>query len=831
MEKLKARLENVKYTNKVPKRKLGFFNLEAHKISHQSTSKTLLGSYKLQSPFKSLHKSSVHTISSILAKKISHDINFWENPENIKVSYFNQIDLSKMIDIVKEFEQTLSETQQKILESIVLYSKETDEIDIASSNALTILNFSQFQFKNKNFEKIRAPYADLSRSVFINTSFENSDLSYAKLSQCYFYQSNFKNCDLSHVKFYELPIFQNGLEITSFTISASGKYLACLPTAKIWEINTNRGVEEIPTWASDTALAFSPCEKYIAIATKRCEVELWEIETKKLIWKIFEGNEILEISYSPCGRFLMTQAKSFINIWRIKDRLLVKNLSGDYKYMNNTILFSPYGSYFTFGERNKGLEIYKTEDLSYIKTFNILGNYLVCFSCGNWVFAGNFQGVIYLFDLKSEKTKNFRGHLSAISSIDSMNFEGKTIIVTSCNRELWIKLWDAESFSLIWKLASWSSDQNTLNFPYLKSKFSNSLLFVNFCTKIKAFDIKNILKSISSKDSQNTVYNISITDDNKFIITFGKNPKFNIWDTQNNRKLSFLDKEFAYSNNVSTVSCLYNKSYQKRKVVIADFYSQKRRCSIIPCPRLIDNLKISSSGKYFAFNINLKIEIWDTDLNECVQTWSCKDQISDIALSPCGKYLISMHRTINLAYLWKIESLQNLKSAPISKNFKGLALSHSGMYFAWWNSKSVELWDFSNWNKLSFDYLGIQMLVFSAHNKYMAICDIDGKIILWEIESRSIVFERKNFSYRIKFLVFSDDESHIATYGNDGNIKLWNIGKDLSHSLEWSSKNDSVCNYESDFSGSKLSVRNQEILNYRENFDTLENFYLKYREY
>lgn len=132
---------------------------------------------------------------------INRFVKSFEDNQNIGQSYINFIDFNKYKSLMFEVSKRLKLESQKFLLEIIYQSKYTASLNVASSNAITLLNFSNFSFKDQDFSNIKVPFANLSNSQFISTNLENSDFSSTNLKKAHFFNCNFRNSDLSNANF------------------------------------------------------------------------------------------------------------------------------------------------------------------------------------------------------------------------------------------------------------------------------------------------------------------------------------------------------------------------------------------------------------------------------------------------------------------------------------------------------------------------------------------------------------------------------------------------------------------------------------------------------
>lgn len=88
---------------------------------------------------------------------------------------------------------------------VVYFSKKDNELQIAASNAITLLNYANYSFSYLDLSKIKIPEANLLNSNFYYTNLEDSDFTNCKLGFSNFIGANLQNIIVSGASFFEKP--------------------------------------------------------------------------------------------------------------------------------------------------------------------------------------------------------------------------------------------------------------------------------------------------------------------------------------------------------------------------------------------------------------------------------------------------------------------------------------------------------------------------------------------------------------------------------------------------------------------------------------------------
>jgi len=199
------------------------------------------------------------------------------------------------------------------------------------------------------------------------------------------------------------------------------------------------------------------------------------------------------------------------------------------------------------------------------------------------------------------------------------------------------------------------------------------------------------------------------------------------------------------------------------------------------------------------------IKVWDIATGrelpatiELNKNYSGYSVFSPITISPDGKTM-----AISVGYMIKLWDISNAHELPVNNNNpswsenENAALSSDAKTFAISSSEDdfIVLWDLSTGHKLQttsikkLEEKGFgwhYQLKFSPNGKILAIGDRDGKVWLWDLESKrepeilnagEVVANCSDFSC----LAFSNDGKTLASGGLDHSIKLWDLstGREL----------------------------------------------------
>jgi WD40 repeat protein len=161
--------------------------------------------------------------------------------------------------------------------------------------------------------------------------------------------------------------------------------------------------------------------------------------------------------------------------------------------------------------------------------------------------------------------------------------------------------------------------------------------------------------------------------------------------------------------------------------------------------------------------------------------------VQSVAFSPDGKILALSHSGRNVV-LWDIA-----KHAPIDKPLSvvSVAFSPDGEVLAsGTNTGEIVLWDVGSPAPFVEQHLGLSV-AFSPDGKILACIfnsGDNGRIVLFDVKSRSPIGELLRQSHRFKSLAFSPDGSLLASLTYSGTIVMWDVASQAPNSEPFSGR-------------------------------------------
>jgi WD40 repeat protein len=174
-------------------------------------------------------------------------------------------------------------------------------------------------------------------------------------------------------------VIQRGheLAVVAVAVSPDSNYVVTGSrdkSAKLWELSTGREVRScLGHDFSVTSVDISSDEKYLLTGSNDETVKLWEMETGKEIFSTNPVHErITHVAISPDMKFFVTAALRYnIHVYDFASRKKIKEFEVNPESNRNgvDVAISPDSKWIAFGEDNRIVTVYRTNDWQKVYTF------------------------------------------------------------------------------------------------------------------------------------------------------------------------------------------------------------------------------------------------------------------------------------------------------------------------------------------------------------------------------------------------------------------------------------------------------------------------------
>jgi WD40 repeat protein/serine/threonine protein kinase len=561
------------------------------------------------------------------------------------------------------------------------------------------------------------------------------------------------------------------------------------------------------------SVAFSADGKLLASASDD-SVKVWDTSTGENLltlettWRPGEY-EWIKVAFSPDGKTLVTadvnyawsDKNSFLVQWELSTGRRLGGLPGRW-----CVAFSPDGKLLASGgdEAAVLLDAATGKELRRLKVGVVRA---VAFSKdSNTLATGNNSGTIKLWDVNtgeerlSIKTPANPGGNSTVSSL-AFSADGKSLASTGSND---VRVWDVGTGKELRNLNGESYPQGHASpFPsvafgpdgrlHLGETFSRDGKMIASVGngRVSLRDSATGQEKIKLRGHRGDVTTMAISPDGKTLATAGNDGTVMIWDVATGKELQALKGHSAATGSPG-VSLAFSpdskilatsQAHPDHKTKLWDVANGQQLREIGGFSGGAGIVAFSPDGQIFAIaggsGSQGHISLWHvgTWARLGAATQAHVDGVMALALSPDGKTLASWGTSQNQAdpvRLWDVSTQKEIRT------FRGSSPSFSpdGKLLVYATADGWKLLDLATGE-------GVRTLntqpVFSPDGKLLASLIGDGKVRLWDFDSRSGgLLERKTFQavpsgMPTRGLWFSPDGRHLLTLNGNGTIYVFRL--------------------------------------------------------
>ena len=530
-------------------------------------------------------------------------------------------------------------------------------------------------------------------------------------------------------------------------------------TARIWDLST--GKAKLPPIRHNCdyvhAVAFSPDNKFLATGCNKAGkyAQLWDCETGKPV-RVFEGHtkSVLSVAFSKDGKRLLTGSlDKTAALWDVETGKLLIEFKGHSLWVYS-VAFSPDETRIVTTGQDGTAVVYQIDRLAnkIIKTF-----------------------------------PSFAGHKGPVFSA-SFSPDGKSVVSAGYDGKI-----------LIWK----PEEITPYDFKQL-SKLSSSNKSASQAETPP--EIIPLAKCRSLEGHTGAVRSVKFSADGKSLVSCGLDATVRVWDFITGTPLTSFRNEGKIRGHGEEVTAALFLPDGKR-LLSASHDKSVREWNIDGYQELR-----TLRGLVFDGHADAVLEAsYSPDENHIVtasrdrsaRTWNANTGkvesqfteghsylASSAVFFPDGRRLITA-AVDNTTRLWdvntggqvaRLDQTGRTAAIALSKNQQWIATGGNDNLIRFWDvQKSWESKEGSQLKPLSGHTAEVNAIAFSPDDLMLATGDLKGNVLVWNIETREIIWKLKGHTRKITAINFLKGGTRLVTASVDNSVGQWDIstGKEI----------------------------------------------------
>lgn len=585
----------------------------------------------------------------------------------------------------------------------------------------------------------------------------------------------------------EISRMVHGAIVWTVAFSPDGKYVISSSedkTTRIWEAKTGKEIARLTREYNAPSVAFSPDGKYVidnatkvsgdftdhefirithdksfsAISPDGKYAVSWGCDKQKesgacgqgflLVWDVKSGEDVIRmmhdggistVSFSPDSRYVLSGNDSTLRVWEINTGKEIVRMLQDYVA---SATFSRDGNYILSGSWNGVVTIWDAKTGKDIARVNHCGPSVAFSSDGQYFASGcGFGARVWKIDAEYEVASTNHGH--EIAHMDhghgiahvALSSDGRYIASASVNN-VWVdnivRVWEIHTGN---EISSMNHDKDISSIAFSSDGKYLVTGSYDFATRVW-----NVItgKEIMRMTHDGYVISVAFSPDGKYVASGSADHTARVWDVMTGKEISRMTHE----NDVPIVAFSPDGKY----VVSGG----------------CDKLELTNSC------IHGSARVWEASTGKEIARMTHDYQISAIAFSPDGKYVVSSGDTT--ARVWEVSTGKEISRMTYEYVVSFVAFSPDGKYVVS-GGDPTRVWEADTGREI-FRTMNAFPAEFSPDGKYMIAKEPNSNIVrVWDIDAKQEIIQMRHDSY-VGFAAFSLDGKY-AVSSEGSIIHVW----------------------------------------------------------
>ncbi|KAG9063981.1 WD repeats region domain-containing protein [Linnemannia hyalina] len=625
---------------------------------------------------------------------------------------------------------------------IVEDSKTDTEAGQVAANAMTILVKAGVRFNGVDLRRIRIPGADLRGGQFDSANLEGADLSGVNMTNTWLRQADLRKAVMTRAQFGELPYLELDGPVLMCVFSSDGQYFAASTTLDTINIFATATWERIAQHPGGLAITFSPTSKELAMGMglKDCAstVHLSNILTG-IPRLVLAGHTdcVNSVAYSPDGAQIASASEDHtVRIWSTETGDSLRIFTGHTKAAN-TVAFSPASLQLASCSDDGTIRTWDLENgepLLVLEGHQVSVHSITYSPDGHLIGSGGWDHSARLWDANTGEIQNMR--LGYTAPVAGLAFSPDGLQVASYGYDGRVHLWDPKTGESISILSGHSFEVGSAVYSPAGD-----------CIASGGSDKTVRLWRLEGSATRNSVGSyalasvaVDISPDGNQIVTSNMGG-LRLWETLTGRKTAVLSGHTHHTGTVKFSPC-------GQRLVSAS-WDKTVRIWCVKTGSVLHVLEGHDGPVESAAFSPTDHEVASTGVDKTVRTWDSQTGEK--------RSILEGHTGI----------------------VRGVVYSPSGHQMASWSMDgSVRLWNpLTKKHILTLNHpVPIIQAIFWPGREDLILIALNAEASCWNTQSGERSNRFSNFGFKFRTCSFSPGGEFMATCDKDGVLRLWNVG-------------------------------------------------------
>ncbi|ETO28813.1 hypothetical protein RFI_08314 [Reticulomyxa filosa] len=543
-------------------------------------------------------------------------------------------------------------------------------------------------------------------------------------------------------------------------------------TIQIWDTSSGKQIHLIEKNAN--WVEFFPDGSKIAACLENGAIQICDVSSGKRL-QILKGHLglITGIRFTLDGSKIISRSEdNTIRIWDVLSGKQIFSLEGHTKDINGIQLSSD------------GLKILSCSSDGTIRMWDLFsGRQLQVFEYSQGITEARFSPdssrivssssdkTIRIWDVSSEKLLQvLEGHSDEINGVEFFPKDNK---ILSCSKDCTIRIWDIALERKIQLTEEYLANLMDVRLSHDGSK----VISFSSDKTIRFWDIQSGKLIQSFEINVSGEYGIQFSLDTSKLVSYERNNEIKIWDVSSGKQLQVLEghsidaQGVQFSSDNSKILCYF----PNKTIGIWNVISGKRLQVLEERLNYVSKINFSPDGsKVVFYSEDRTLLLWDLLSEKQFKLAKYEHYTYDIKFSSDGsKFAFDISGTL---HIWDILSKKQLLLLKMDSPTKDLQFSPSGTKILLRSyDKKIRLLDVLSGSKIHiFDgfsnVLGMQFL--PDGSKFISYLE-DNTIRIWDVSSGKQIQLLEGHTGGIAGIQLSPDGSKLVSYAKDKTIRLW----------------------------------------------------------